>query len=221
MINGKPILALETSERICGVCLYFDEEKYFEFSISLKNAHSEVIFDLVDKVLHSAGTGINEVGCIAVSAGPGSFTGLRIGMSTAKGLAFGASFPIVPVPTFEAMAFQLKDFLSEGTEFIIANKVNSEEAYFARFQIKSNNYIFADDLSIINREKLEKQSKNALIFGNSANVESNKAEFSFTAPSAKYIAKWCEKFGSDLLTFDYDFLEPNYLKNFIIKGMRK
>ena len=216
MINGKPILALETSERICGVCLYFNEEKFFEFSMLLKNAHSEVIFDLVDKVLKTSGTEINQVACIAVSAGPGSFTGLRIGMSTAKGLAFGASLPIAPIPTFEAMAFQLTDFLNEGTEFIIANKVNSEEAYFAGFQIKGNNYIFADDLTIIDSQKLEKEAKNKLIFGNAV-----KSKDGFTAPSAKYIAKWCEKFGNGLLTLDYDFLEPNYLKDFIIKGMKK
>jgi tRNA threonylcarbamoyladenosine biosynthesis protein TsaB len=221
MINEKPVLSLETSERICGVCLYFDEEKYFEFSISLKNAHSEKIFDLVNNVLNTSGTEINQVGCIAVSAGPGSFTGLRIGMSTAKGLAFGASLPLVPVPTFEAMAFQLNDFLSDGTEFIIANKVNAEEVYFARFQIKSNNYIFTEKLSIINGQKLEKKSKNALIFGNVNNLKNSKAGFSITAPSAKYVAKWCEKFGSDLLTFNYDFLEPDYLKDFIIRGNKK
>ena len=160
MIDGKPILALETSERICGVCLYFDDEKLFEFSILLKNSHSEVIFHLVDKVLKTSGTKINQVSCVAVSAGPGSFTGLRIGMSVAKGLAFGASLPIAPVPTFEAMAYQLTDFLPEGTEFVIANKVNSEEAYFAGFQIKSNNYIFTHDLTIIDSQKLEKEAKN-------------------------------------------------------------
>lgn len=221
MINGKPILSIETSERICGICLYFNNDKYFEFSLSLKNAHSEKIYDLVNKTLSTSETEINQAGCIAVSAGPGSFTGLRIGMSTAKGLAFGASLPIVPVPTFEAMAFQLNDFLSEGTEFIIANKVNSEEVYFARFQIKSNNYIFTKKLSVIKSQNVEKESKSALIFGNISNLKDNKAGFSFAAPSAKYIAKWCEKFGNSLLTFDYDFLEPNYLKDFIIKGTGK
>jgi len=218
MINGKPILALETSEKICGVCLYFDEERFYEFSMLLRNAHSEVIFDLVDKVLKTSGTEINQVAGIAVSAGPGSFTGLRIGMSTAKGLAFGASLPIAPVPTFEAMAYQLTDFLSEGTEFIIANKVNSEEAYYAEFQIKSNNYIFAHNLTIIDSQKIENRVKNKLIFGNAVKSEGKSC---FAAPSAKYIAKWFEKFGKGLLTLEYDFLEPNYLKDFIIKGMKK
>lgn len=218
MSDNKPILAIETSERICGVCLYFNEDKFFEFSISLKNVHSEKIFELIDKVFVTAGNNISEVSWIAVSSGPGSFTGLRIGMSTAKGLAFGTSVPIVPVPTFEATALQLSDILAEGTQFIIANKVNAEEIYFAKFQVKGNNYIFVKDLSIVGNSQFKDEAKDNLCFGN---VPGDNMNIVLTAPSAKYIAKWSEKFGKDLLTFDYDFLEPNYLKDFIIKGMKK
>jgi tRNA threonylcarbamoyladenosine biosynthesis protein TsaB len=135
MTKDKPILAIETSEKNCGVCLFFNSEKYYEFSFHLKNAHSEKIFDLIEKVFQTAGFSIRETGAVAVSSGPGSFTGLRIGMSTAKGLAFGSSLPIIPVPTFDAMAFQLCNFFREGTEFAIANKVNLEEVYFARFKV--------------------------------------------------------------------------------------
>ena len=92
---------------------------------------------------------LKNISAVAVSSGPGSFTGLRIGMSAAKGLAFGVSLPIISVPTFEALAFQLSNGLADGTEFIIANKVNSEEIYFAKFKVKSNNYIFAQDLQIV------------------------------------------------------------------------
>jgi tRNA threonylcarbamoyladenosine biosynthesis protein TsaB len=214
----KPILAIETSERNCSVCLYFDQDKFFEFSISLKNAHSEKIFELIDKVNLVSGNDIAETGCIAVSAGPGSFTGLRIGMAAAKGLAFGSSVPLVPVPTFEAMALQLLDILPESTQFVIANRVNAEEIYFAKFQNRSNNYIFVKDLRIIGYNEFNEEAGEDLCFGNA--VIGNK-NLMITAPSAKYIAKWCEKFGKDLLTFDYDFLEPNYLKDFIIKGMKK
>jgi tRNA threonylcarbamoyladenosine biosynthesis protein TsaB len=218
MINNKPILAIETSEKSCGVCLYFNQDRLFEFSIVLKNAHSEKIFELIDKVFSSSGSSISDAGCIAVSSGPGSFTGLRIGMSTAKGLAFGSSVPIVPVPTFEAMALQLSDILPDRIQFVIANKVNAEETYFAKFQITGNNYIFVKNLSIISTSELKNETDNNLSFGN---VVSNSNNISFIAPSAKYVAKWCEKFGKDLLTFDYDFLEPNYLKDFLIKGIKK
>ncbi|RPI75480.1 MAG: tRNA (adenosine(37)-N6)-threonylcarbamoyltransferase complex dimerization subunit type 1 TsaB [Ignavibacteriales bacterium] len=215
--NNKPILAIETSEKNCGVCLYYNSEKYFEYSFRLKNAHSEKIFELVEQVFHTAGSNINDVSSIAVSSGPGSFTGLRIGMSAAKGLAFGASLPIIPVPTFEAMAMQLCDLLSDQTEFSIANNVNSEELYFAKFQIKGNNFIFVENLTIIKQSDLMKEDK--LIFGNANNSRSD-VSFLFAAPSAKYVALWGEKFGSDKLTYDYDYLEPDYLKELIIKGIK-
>ena len=216
MDEKKPILAIETSEKNCGVCLYFNPEKYFDFSFRLKNAHSEKIFELIDKLFQTADYSLQEIASIAVSSGPGSFTGLRIGMSASKGLAFGSSLPIIPVPTFEAMALQLCDVYPDGTFFSIANKVNAEEAYYARFQIKSNNYIFVEKLSIIRQSDLE---KNNLVFGNAVN--SNETNFVFAAPSAKYVAKWAEKSGDDLLTFNYDYLEPDYLKELIIKGIKK
>jgi len=220
MNEKKPILAIETSEKNCGVCLYFNSEKYFDFSFRLDKAHSEKIFELIDKLFHVADYSIQETGSIAVSSGPGSFTGLRIGMSAAKGLAFGSSLPIIPVPTFEAMALQLCDMYSEGTQFSIANKVNADELYFAKFQIKGNNYIFVEKLSIIKHSDLEKN--NNLIFGNAVNLnEYKETAFLFSAPSAKYIAKWAEKFGHDKITFEYDYLEPDYLKELILKGMKK
>ncbi len=216
----KPILAIETSEKNCGVCLYFNHEKYFEFSFRLKNAHSEKIFELIDKLFQTAECSINETECIAVSAGPGSFTGLRIGMSAAKGLAFGSSLPIIPVPTFEAMALQLCDLFPDETLFSIVNKVNADELYFAKFQIKGNNYIFVEKLSVIKHSDLEKN--NSLIFGNAAALNKEyHPVFEFTAPSSKYVAMWAEKFGRDKLTFNYDYLEPDYLKDLIIKGIKK
>jgi tRNA threonylcarbamoyladenosine biosynthesis protein TsaB len=220
MNEKKPILAIETSEKNCGVCLYFDSEKYFDFSFRLDKAHSEKIFGLIDKLFEAADYSIQETGCIAVSSGPGSFTGLRIGMSAAKGLAFGSSLPIIPVPTFEAMALQLCDLYTDGAQFSIANKVNAEEVYFARFQVKGNNYIFVEKLSIVKHSDLKKN--NNLIFGNAVNPDQlDETAFIFSAPSAKYVAKWAEKFGEDKITFNYDYLEPDYLKELIIKGMKK
>ena len=98
MSEDKPILSIETSGNLCGACIYFSDEKYFEASLNLRNSHSEKLFEQIDFVIKSSRIKITNLKCIAVSAGPGSFTGLRIGMSAAKGLAFGTSLPIVPVP---------------------------------------------------------------------------------------------------------------------------
>ena len=215
-MNNNPILAIETSGNLCGVVVYFDQSKYFENVVNLKNSHSRILFDLIDNTIKSAGIELKEIECIAISSGPGSFTGLRIGYSAVKGLAYGSFIPICPVPTFEALALQLSKVLPEGTGFIIANKVNVEEVYYARFYIKSNNYIFAEKLQIINISELPERSKDYLVYGNAVNINSE-----YSSPRPLYVAEWCNIFGREYRTQEYDFLEPNYLKNFIIKESLK
>ncbi|MHB1686051.1 MAG: tRNA (adenosine(37)-N6)-threonylcarbamoyltransferase complex dimerization subunit type 1 TsaB [Ignavibacteriaceae bacterium] len=217
MNETKPILAIETSQSMCSVCVYFSDENFFEMNVNLKNSHAEKLFETIDFVLKSSGIQAKDLDSIAVSAGPGSFTGLRIGMSAAKGLAFGAKLPIVPVPTFEAMALQFSSYLNDESEFIIANKVNVEEVYFAKFQIKANSYIFVENLAILTRDEFEKRKKNNLVFGSAVPVKIEGKIKNISAPYSSFVAKWCNLFGEKFKIFDYDFLEPNYLKNFIVK----
>ena len=160
MSDTKPILAIETSDVICGASIYYSDEKYFSSTIRLKNSHSEKIFDTIGYLFKSNGINAADLDAIAVSEGPGSFTGLRIGMSAAKGLAHGASLPLISVPTFEALAFQLSHFLPEEYEFVLANKVNREEVYFAKFQIRANNYIFVNELKVLQKVEFVKLAKN-------------------------------------------------------------
>ena len=216
----KPILAIETSEVQCGVAIYFSEEKYFSSIINLKYSHSEKLFESVEYLFNTANIEATELDSIAVSEGPGSFTGLRIGMSAAKGIAYGASIPIIPVPTFEALAYQLSQILPEGTRFAIANRVSKDEVYFAKFTITSDSYIFVDKLNILKLEDLKKSIKGIKVFGNAlkmVNPETETGNHLPYSPDPLYIAKWAERFGQERKNSDYDYLEPNYLKNFIVK----
>ena len=222
MFNNQPVLAIETSQSLCSTCVYFSENKYYEMNFKLKNTHAEKLFESVEIVFSSAKIKINDIGAIVVSAGPGSFTGLRIGMSAAKGMAFGLSLPIIPVPTFEALALQICGFIPDETEFIIANKINTEEIYFAKFQKNGANYIFKENLQILNHEEIKDKLNSTLIFGN-ASLDSGNNLFSIRqnkdllSPNAKYVAKWSELFGKDKVLNNYEYLEPTYVKNFIVK----
>jgi tRNA threonylcarbamoyladenosine biosynthesis protein TsaB len=215
MIRKLPILAIETSQSCCGACIYFDQSKYFEMCVNVKNLHAEKIYEIIDSVIKLSSLALSDLGCIAVSSGPGSFTGLRIGMSAAKGVAFGASIPIIAVPTFEALAFQLSHTLNNGTEFVIANNVNSEEIYFAKFQVKSNSYIFAQELRIVRKTDEILSGSDYLIYGNTQqkNIPIHNTSF----PRPEYVAKWAEFYGDDKIVTNYEYLEPFYLKNFIIR----
>ena len=218
MLEKLPILSIETSQSNCGACVYFDENKFFEMNVNFKNSHAEKIFEIIDDVIKASGVKLNDLRAIAVSVGPGSFTGLRIGMSAAKGIAFGASLPIIPVPTFEALAYQLSNQLNDGVEFILANKVNSEEIYYAKFKVSSNNYIFVRDLQIVKTTDPILNEKNCLIYGNASFSDETGIQVRpISCPKPEYIAKWAKHFGNNLVKNDFDFLEPNYLKNFVVK----
>jgi len=220
LVDNKPILALETSENICGVCIYFSDEKYFSSAINLKHSHSEMIFEITESLFKIAEIRPPDLDSIAVSEGPGSFTGLRIGFSAAKGIAYGAKLPIIPVPTYEALAYQLSSILKEDYEFIISNKVNKDEVFFSKFQIKGNNYIFVEDLTILTKELFIQKSEAFKVFGNASILNGKQVEYPYV-PDPLFVAKWAVEFGMSRKTFNYDFLEPNYLKDFIIKEKNK
>jgi tRNA threonylcarbamoyladenosine biosynthesis protein TsaB len=216
IVEQKPVLAFETSENLCGVCIYFSDEKYFTSIINLKHSHSEKIFEAAEWLFRNSGIKPAELDSIAISEGPGSFTGLRIGFSAAKGIAYGANIPIVPVPTYEAFAFQLANIKNDCEQFIISNKVNKEEVYFSKFQIRGNSYIFAEELTILRNDFFIKKAEGLKVFGNSVVLLERPVEYP-SAPDPLFIAKWAIEFGTNKKTLKYDFLEPNYLKEFIIK----
>lgn len=218
MLEKLPILSIETSQSCCGACVYFDENKFFEMNVNLKNSHAEKIFEIIDSVIKTSGILLQDLGAVAVSAGPGSFTGLRIGMSAAKGLAFGASLPIVPVPTFEALALQLSYQLNDGAEFVIVNKVNSEEIYFAKFKVKANNYIFTQDLQIVKASNQIDIEKDCIVYGNASFAgELFNQKRTISSPKPEFVAKWAKHFGNEVVKNNFDFLEPYYFKNFIVR----
>ncbi len=97
------ILGIDTTTLACSVAVY-ENGPVAERSIYVKRAHSVKIITLISDTMQDAGAEPESVSAVAVSAGPGSFTGLRIGISTAKGLAFGWGKPVVPVPTLDALA---------------------------------------------------------------------------------------------------------------------
>ncbi|MCB0753651.1 MAG: tRNA (adenosine(37)-N6)-threonylcarbamoyltransferase complex dimerization subunit type 1 TsaB [Ignavibacteriae bacterium] len=215
MLKQKKILAIETSNELCSVALLLDKNIYDERNIQIKHVHSERLIPVIDELLRSNKTSAKELWAIAVSIGPGSFTGLRIGLTAAKGIAFAAEIPIIPVPTFSALALEISEYFIKATNFIIANNANIEECYLAKFKFENGSLIELQIPELISKKDVDKFIDNGnLVFGNLKNVKNIK---NISAPRASSVAKWTYLFGEDLLTFDYDYLEPNYLKDFKVK----
>lgn len=101
--ESMKILAADTSTSIITVGLCDGERVLAETVVACGRSHSERLIETLNWVLNEAGAALAELDALAITIGPGSFTGLRIGAATWKGLAFAAKLPLVPVPTLDAM----------------------------------------------------------------------------------------------------------------------
>lgn len=97
------LLAIETAYDICGVALIRGGRVEGLEEQSVRRRHSEILAPSVERLLRSAGCRFADLDAVALSMGPGSYTGLRVGMSYAKGVAFGTGLPIIPVPTLPSL----------------------------------------------------------------------------------------------------------------------
>jgi len=99
------ILAIETSTMLGGVAVADSSGLIAEVRLNVKSTHSERLMTEIDHVMTRSGLQVSDIDVFTVSIGPGSFTGLRIGVSTVKGFSFATGKPIVTVPTLEALAW--------------------------------------------------------------------------------------------------------------------
>jgi len=104
------ILGIDTSTKFCNLGLIEDENILIEYTINgLKKKHSSILLSAIKDLLKTMDLKLEKINGIAVSIGPGSFTGLRIGLGVAKGLSYACSLPLLGIPTLDAMAFPLKE----------------------------------------------------------------------------------------------------------------
>ena len=109
MSLNKKILSIETSSNICGISYIEGDNCIASVDYDSSKKHTEVLPEYYCRLKKMTGFKLKCIDAIAVSIGPGSFTGLRIGLSFAKGLAFSQELPIIPVPTMMSLAYQIKE----------------------------------------------------------------------------------------------------------------
>lgn len=125
------VLGVETSTMQGGVALVDEDGLRSEYTLNVEATHSERLLPAIDRMLQEAGVGLRDLSGLAVSIGPGSFTGLRIGLSTVKGLAYATGLPVVGVPTLEALAWSVAFARAQICPVLDARK---EEVYAALFR---------------------------------------------------------------------------------------
>lgn len=103
------ILGMDSSGLVASVAVVEGDNLLSEYTVNYKKTHSQTLLPMLDEISEMIGLNLDTVDAIAVAAGPGSFTGLRIGSATAKGLGLALKKPLLPVPTLDGLAYNLYD----------------------------------------------------------------------------------------------------------------
>ncbi len=129
------ILGIETATMTGGVALLNDKRLISEYTLNVRTTHTARLMPAVDQILRDSSIDKHEVDGIAISLGPGSFTGLRIGLATAKGLAMGLDVPLVGVPTLDALA---RNIPFAGHQICPVLDAKKKEVYYSLFRYGSS-----------------------------------------------------------------------------------
>ena len=214
------ILAIETTTKNCSVAL-FDDAKQLALKelVSEGYSHAEQLTIFIEEVLSEVKISINNLNAIALSMGPGSYTGLRIGTSTAKGLCYSLGIPLIAISTLKAMALGIsKNY--DSTLYCPMIDARRMEV-FAGIYDAENNEIREINADVVDVNTYAKYLKNeVLFFGDGAlkcaDIISNEnANFIECYPSAKDIRTLAFQKYSNNDFEDVAYFEPFYLKDFV------
>ena len=215
------ILGIETATIVCGAAIVVDGNVIREEQVQKKNVHAESIMRLIDGVLTQSSVGLGELDAIAVSIGPGSFTGLRIGLSVAKGLVVASEKPLVAVSTLRALAQRAVDAGVVETSFILsAIDARRDEVYCQLFRVNGNQ-IEAEwceiDLSLTKLLDVIGERLVTVTGDGAAKLKSQHFKFvpeQFATCSAASVGLLGERMACMSEFVDVGTAEPKYLKEF-------
>jgi tRNA threonylcarbamoyladenosine biosynthesis protein TsaB len=234
------ILNIETATDVCSVALTKDGNLLGLKESDTKNSHSSVLTLFMDEVVKSAKIDLADLDTIAVSEGPGSYTGLRIGVATAKGLCYALDKPMIAVNTLESMAMGMIQFFSSSNQqdekqtlFCPMIDARRMEVYNAIID-ESGNFIRESRAEVIDKNSfLDYLNKYRIVFAGSGALKCkplfddhpNAIFFPDFQISARFMMLLAEKKYSVQKFEDLAYFEPYYLKDFIagkpsVKGLK-
>jgi tRNA threonylcarbamoyladenosine biosynthesis protein TsaB len=186
---SKKLLTVDTATESCGVALIADGSIQAELSLNLGGTHTKHILKAIDAVLDLSGVSLFDIDAFAVTRGPGSFTGLRIGISTMKGLAFSTGKPIVGVSSLDVLAHQ-----AGGKSALVCPMIDARrnEIYWCVYRRKGDALTRLGDEQVGPIDKLAGQIDDTCMFiGNAAPLHANQL-----ARLVKHAIQWPAAFNN-------------------------
>lgn len=218
------ILGIDSSSLVATVAIVDDDIMTAEYTINHKKTHSQTLLPMIDEIVKMTEADLQAIDAIAISGGPGSFTGIRIGSATAKGLGLALNKPLIHVPTLDAMAYNLY-----GTDKIICPIMDARrnQTYTGIYQFEDENFQIIMEQSAIGIDELIKKinslGKKVIFVGDGIPVFKNYLDEQlnvehFYAPAhmnrqrAGAVAVLGMKYLSEGKVEDAKDHEPNYLR---------
>ena len=224
------ILCLETATEICSVALSADGKCIVCKEDTDGHSHAEKIMALTDSCLKEAGLCPQELDAVCISSGPGSYTGLRIGTSTAKGLAYALQKPLLAVPSLEGIAYGARLQHPEGEVYCPMIDARRMEVYYALYNAAGEQMQDCINQIIEETTWTEIYERKRMVFcGNGAPkckelLSHPNCLFSGTLSSARYLIPSAFRRYQQQQFEDVAYFEPFYLKEFVagkphVKGL--
>jgi tRNA threonylcarbamoyladenosine biosynthesis protein TsaB len=219
------ILSIETSTSVCSIALHDEGKLIVSNEIYFERSHSGSLLSIIHNALKYAHLKIKDLSAIAISKGPGSYTGLRIGTSTAKGLCFSLDIPLISVNTLYAMAFGMNIFNTE--QFLLCPMLDARRMEIYCMVLNENLEVLKETEALIltdNSFEAILKNKKVLFFGNGSdkakNLLINNENSRFVTdynPLAIHVgAIAINKFSRNEFE-NIEYFEPYYLKDFVGK----
>lgn len=148
------ILAIDSSGLVASVAIVTENKVLAEVTVNNKKTHSQTLLPMIDEIVRMADIDLQEVDAIAIAAGPGSFTGLRIGSATAKGLGLALNKPLISIPTVDALAYNLY-----GTERLICPIMDARrnQVYTGLYEYKQTEFCIVEAQKVAEIDELAKE----------------------------------------------------------------
>lgn len=217
------ILSIETSTSACSVALHENGHLLGTQLLNKEGSHSKRLTLLIDQLFENCERQMAELAAIAVSVGPGSYTGLRIGLATAKGLCFGLDLPLIAIPTLKILANSYQGVKSSNIALLPMLDARRMEVYSAIYQ--SDNLLVLDSVKpvILDEKSYQScQTDKIIAFGNGAAkfqsiCQTSRIEFlaSPTYPEAQFMGNLALELFLNKEFENIVTLEPQYLKEFV------
>tara|TARA_Y100001958_G_C21214255_1_gene539757 strand:- start:709 stop:1407 length:699 start_codon:yes stop_codon:yes gene_type:complete len=222
MFNNK-ILCIDTTSEFCSISLFENKILIENSNSKIERSHSKLIIKLIDDILTNNKLKAKELDAFSISKGPGSYTGLRIGLSSIKGFCYALDKPLIALNTLKVLAESALEYI-EDKDSILCPMVDARrmEVYTKTFNYKLNE-LTKDQALILEKDSFENyKDKNVYFFGDGSYKFKeivNKKNFIFLNninPNSKFMGqlsydKFINKDFEDLSSF-----EPNYIKDFYL-----